>query len=115
MKRRRVIGATLLLMLGLATVTPALSADGVMADVTVRVFQFQPGALEVHGGARVTWTNQDDIPHTVTSGLPGSPDGRFDVQLAGKGASGSATFAEPGVYPYFCAKHPSMRGEVVVR
>ena len=39
----------------------------------------------------------------------------FAKMLAGKGASGGATFAEPGVYPYFCAKHPSMRGEVVVR
>ena len=115
MKRRRSIGATLLLMLGLATVTPALSADGPMAIAAIRVFQFQPGALEVRAGTRVTWTNQDDITHTVTSGLPGSPDGRFDIQLAGKGTSGSATFVNPGVYPYFCARHPSMRGEVVVR
>jgi plastocyanin len=29
--------------------------------------------------------------------------------------SGSATFTAPGVYPYFCARHQSMRGEVVVR
>ena len=44
----------------------------------IRVFQFQPGALEVRPGTRVMWTNQDDITHTVTSGVPGSPDGRFD-------------------------------------
>ena len=115
MKRRRSIVATLLLLLGLAAVTSALSADGALATAAIRVFQFQPGALEVRAGTRVAWTNQDDITHTVTSGLPGSPDGRFDVQLAGKGTSGSTTFVEPGVYPYFCAKHPSMRGEVVVR
>ena len=115
MKRRRSIETTLLLTLGLATVTPALCADGAMAVAAIRVFQFQPGALEVRPGTRVTWTNQDDITHTVTSGLPGSPDGRFDVQLAGKGTSGSATFVDSGVYPYFCAKHPSMHGEVVVR
>jgi plastocyanin len=115
MKHRGSIGAVLLLVLGLAAVTPVLSADGAMATAAVRVFQFQPGALEVRAGTRVTWTNQDDITHTVTSGQPGNPDGRFDVQLAGKGASGSASFAEPGVYPYFCARHPSMRGEVTVR
>jgi plastocyanin len=79
------------------------------------VFQFQPGALEVRAGTRVTWTNHDDITHTVTSGAPGSPDGRFDVRLAGKGMSGGTVFAERGVYPYFCARHASMRGEVVVR
>ena len=111
----RSIGAMVLLVLGLVAATAAMSAAGAMADATVRVFQFQPGALEVRAGTRVTWTNQDDITHTVTSGLPGNPDGRFDVQLAGKGASGGASFVEPGVYPYFCARHPSMRGEVVVR
>jgi plastocyanin len=115
MRHRGSIGAVLLLVLGLAAVTPVLSADGAMATAAVRIFQFQPGALEVRAGTRVTWTNQDDIAHTVTSGQPGNPDGRFDVQLAGKGANGSASFAEPGVYPYFCARHPSMRGEVVVR
>ena len=115
MKQGWSIGTMVLLVLGLAAVTPVLSADGAMATAAVRVFQFQPGALEVGAGTRVTWTNQDDITHTVTSGVPGNPDGRFDVQLAGKGASGSASFAEPGVFPYFCARHPSMHGEVVVR
>ena len=115
MKRRRSIGAMLLLVLGLGVVATAWSVDGVMADAAVRIFQFQPGTLEVRAGSRVTWTNQDDITHTVTSGRPGSPDGRFDVQLVGKGTSGAATFADPGVYPYFCARHSSMHGEVVVR
>jgi plastocyanin len=83
--------------------------------VAIRVFQFQPGGLEVRSGGRVAWINHDDITHTVTSGLPGSPDGRFDVPLDGKGASGSVAFPDPGLYPYFCTRHPSMRGEVAVR
>jgi plastocyanin len=58
---------------------------------------------------------QDEITHTVTSGVPGSPDGRFDLRLTGKGAIGSATFGSPGVYPYLCSRHQSMHGEVVVR
>ena len=115
MRRRRSIGTAVLLTLGLGAAAPASSAGGAMADATIRVFQFQPGALEVHPGTRVTWTNQDDITHTVTSGQPGSADGRFDVRLDGRGTTGGAIFAEPGVYPYFCARHPSMRGEVVVR
>ncbi len=104
---------TLVLARGLAA--PALPQGGVVASAVIRVFQFQPGALAVRLGTRVTWTNEDDIIHTVTSGLPGSPDGRFDVRLGGKGTSGSASFSEPGVYPYFCARHQSMRGEVLVR
>ena len=115
MRYRRWIGASVALGLALGVAAPALSQGGAAATAAIRVFQFQPGALEVRSGTRVTWTNQDDITHTVTSGRPGSPDGRFDVPLDGKGTTGSATFSEPGVYPYFCARHQSMRGEVVVR
>ena len=116
MSRPSWIGTVLVcgaLLLGLPAFTFPQGAAG--ASATIRVFQFQPGALAVRPGTRVTWTNQDDITHTVTSGTPGAPDGRFDVALSGKGATGGATFADPGVYAYFCARHPSMRGEVVVR
>jgi plastocyanin len=115
MRHRRLVRAGAALLLAVGVVGPALSEGGAGARVAIRVFQFQPGAVEVRAGAPVTWTNQDDITHTVTSGAPGSPDGRFDVRLAGKGASGTTTFSGPGRHPYFCARHPSMRGEVVVR
>lgn len=82
--------------------------------VTIRVFQFQPGQLDVKNGTRVTWTNQDDIEHTVTSGTPESLDGRFNSRLSGKGTTFSFTFAQPGTYSYFCNRHPSMRGHVRV-
>lgn len=39
----------------------------------------------------VTWVNQDDIDHTVTSGTPESPGGRFDATLAGKGSTAKRT------------------------
>jgi plastocyanin len=115
MSYRRWIGASVALALLLGFSASTFPQGGTAASAAIRVFQFQPGALEVRPGTRVTWTNQDDITHTVTSGMPGSPDGRFDVLLDGKGITGSATFTAPGVYPYFCARHTSMRGEVVVR
>jgi plastocyanin len=115
MRPRRLIGAGVTLVLALGVAAPALPQGRVVASAAIRVFQFQPGALAVRSGTRVTWTNEDDITHTVTSGLPGSPDGRFDVRLVGKGTNGSASFPEPGIYPYFCTRHQSMRGEVVVR
>jgi plastocyanin len=82
--------------------------------VEVRVFQFGPRQMEVEAGTRVTWTNRDDIIHTVTSGTPGSPDGRFDQPLGGQGATTTVEFKDPGVYPYYCDRHPSMRGEIRV-
>jgi manganese oxidase len=115
MRHRRVggVGAALLLALGIGG--PARSQGAPIATAAIRVFQFQPGALDVRAGTRVMWTNQDDIAHTVTSGVPGGPDGRFDLPLAGKGVTASATFSDPGAFPYFCTRHASMRGQVVVR
>jgi len=82
--------------------------------VTVRLFQFQPEEASIRAGTRVVWTNQDDIKHTVTAGLPGQPDGRFTLVLTGKGATASHLFTEPGVYRYFCERHQNMRGEIRV-
>jgi plastocyanin len=113
MTRRARLGTCTALVLALGIAGPATSQTGVTA--AIRVFQFQPGVLEVRAGSRVTWRNEDDILHTVTSGAPGNPDGRFDLQLAGKGAQGGALFADRGAYLYHCARHPAMQGEVVVR
>ena len=84
-------------------------------SVTIQTFQFRPTPLEVQAGTHVTWTNQDDILHTVTSGTPESRDHRFEAPLDGKGASSAFTFTQAGSYPYFCDRHQSMRGEIRVR
>lgn len=97
-----------LLLMGAA---PARSQQG----VTVQLFQFRPGLVEVRAGTRLTWTNQDDITHTVTSGTPEQRDGRFEVSLDGRGATGIVRLRDPGVYPYFCSRHQSMRGEIHVK
>lgn len=98
------------------------------AEVTVKLFAFEPASLEVEAGTEVTWTNEDNILHTVTSGEPGDdlgmsgsaanppkPDGLFDGQLDGKGSTFSFTFTEPGTYTYYCDVHREMHGEIVVR
>ena len=107
-----ITGGALVMLAGLAG---AQGAAAPMPAVTVQLFQFQPGELEVRTGTAVGFRNQDDILHTATSGAPGAPDGRFDVRLQGRGAAGQATLAAPGIYPYFCSRHPSMRGEIRVR
>jgi plastocyanin len=98
-----------------AIVASASGAAGTGSTVAVRLFQFRPGALEVMAGTRVVWTNDDEIRHTVTAGTPERRDGRFDLTLDGKGATGEIQFAEPGVYPYFCRRHQHMRGEIHVK
>ena len=100
----------------LAMVVAALVASAEPTPaVDIQLFQFQPGAVEVKASSTITWTNRDDIEHTVTSGDPEHRTGRFDVHLSGRGTTTTVTFSEPGVYPYFCDRHPSMRGEIRVR
>ena len=93
---------------------PPVMAEG-PGPVNIKLFQFQPGVTEVRAGTRVTWSNQDDIEHTVTSGTPEKSDNRFNARLSGKGEMFGFTFIEAGTYPYFCNRHQSMRGEVRVK
>ena len=90
-------------------------ANATSTEVTVHVFQFKPDTLDVGAGSTVTWLNRDDIGHTVTSGRPAQPDQTFDFPLDGPGTTATVTFRAPGVYPYFCARHQSMRGEIHVK
>jgi plastocyanin len=87
---------------------------------------FTPKTVHVKVGDTVTWTNHDDILHTVTSGIreyePGNSghvtathkDGMFDMQMNGKGATGKHTFTEAGTFHYFCDRHPGMEADVEV-
>jgi len=88
---------------------------GTEQSVTIQTFQFKPTPIEVPAGTRVSFTNQDDITHTITSGTPESPDGKFSHRLEGKGATATVDLTKPGVYPYFCERHRSMRGEIRVK
>ena len=73
-------------------------------------FAFTPGATRVKAGTTVTWTNRDDIPHTVDS-----TDGKFKSAALDTGDNFRFRFTEPGEYAYFCRMHPKMTGSVVVQ
>jgi plastocyanin len=79
------------------------------ADVKVDNFSFGPGTLTVPVGTTVTWTNRDDIPHTVVS-----TEGAFKSKVLDTDEKFSFTFSKAGTYPYFCSIHPKMTGKVVV-
>jgi len=84
-------------------------------SVAIQTFQFKPTPVEVPAGAKVGFVNHDDIAHTVTSGTPENPDGKFSFKLGGKDATATIELGKPGVYPYFCERHRSMRGEIRVK
>jgi plastocyanin len=60
-------------------------------------------------GTTVTWTNHDDIPHTVAA-----KDRGFKSKVIDTDESYSFTFSTPGEYSYFCSLHPHMVGTIVV-
>ena len=77
--------------------------------VTIDNFSFSPASITVPVGTTLTWTNRDDIPHTVVS-----DDKKFKSKALDTDEKFSFTFTEPGTYPYFCSIHPKMVGKVVV-
>ena len=79
------------------------------AEVKIDNFSFDPVAITVPVGTTVTWTNRDDIPHTVVS-----TDKVFKSKVLDTDDKFSFTFTKPGEYPYFCSIHPKMTGKVVV-
>lgn len=97
------------------TTTVAPAADtAVSPQIDVAQFQFQPGDLTVAAGTTVMWVNSDRIVHTVTAGAPDAASGLFDIDLDGAGSVAEFQFDEPGVYDYFCNRHPHMVGTITV-
>lgn len=80
------------------------------AEVKIDNFSFGPETLTVTAGTTVTWTNRDDIPHTVVSN-----DGVFKSKVRDTDEKFSYTFTKAGTYPYFCSVHPKMTGKIVVQ
>ena len=81
---------------------------------------YDPAALTVKKGDKITVTNKDTLPHTVTSGAgPTDPNSakQFDTSILEAGATADieTTNINPGEYPFHCAVHPYMLGKLVVQ
>jgi plastocyanin len=78
--------------------------------VSIANMAFMPATITVSHGTKITWTNNDNMTHTVTA-----DDDSFDSGNIAPGSSFSRTFAVAGTYPYHCTIHPNMLGKVVVQ
>jgi plastocyanin len=81
---------------------------------------FDPDTLTVKKGDKITVTNKDTLPHTVTSGTgPTDPNSakQFDTSIIEPAATADieTTNLTPGDYPFHCAVHPYMTGKLVVQ
>jgi plastocyanin len=86
------------------------AADAAKQQVKIDNFSFTPKTLTVPIGTTVTWTNHDDVPHTVVSTKKAFASPALDTD-----ERFSFRFAARGTYPYYCSVHPMMTGTVVVK
>jgi amicyanin len=85
---------------------PAVATD----QVSITNFTFSPPAITVKMGTTVTWTNNDEEPHTVFS----STGGMKSQVLASHQSTYTFTFTKAGTFDYNCTIHPFMHGTVTV-
>jgi plastocyanin len=105
------IAALGLLLAGSPNVT-ANTQQPATTEVKIDNFSFGPITLTVPVGATVTWTNRDDIPHTVVS----TDDPKaLKSKVLDTDEKFSFTFSKAGSYSYFCSIHPKMTGKVIVQ
>jgi plastocyanin len=105
-----VVTVLLLLFIGSLGVMANDQPSSAIVEVKIDNFSFAPQTLTVPVGATVTWTNRDDIPHTVVS-----TDGVFKSKVRDTDEKFSYNFAKAGTYSYFCSIHPKMTGKIVVQ
>jgi plastocyanin len=86
--------------------TPPVSGG---AGVSIKDFAYSPQSLTIKVGTTVTWTNKDDVTHSVTA-----DSGVFNASI-GPGETVSFTFTILGTYQYHCNPHPDMIGTIVVQ
>ena len=86
--------------------------QGVSTEVRIDNFTFDPPELTISAGTKVTWINRDDVPHTATSTAKPKI---FDSGTLDTDEKFSFVFATPGTYKYYCAVHPRMTAQIIVK
>ena len=98
-----------------------------ITDVTVEIVKgsgtkdncgskcLNPSQSKIKVGGTVTWKNQDDRPHTITSGtIQSGPDGKFNSDVIKPGESFKKKFDQAGEYKYFDIIHGWIQGKISV-
>jgi plastocyanin len=83
-----------------------------VVNVAIADFQFTPNPAKLKAGDSVTWTNNGPSSHTTTSDAPFS---LWDSGTLTPGQSYSWPFNAAGIFPYHCAIHTSMHGQIGVK
>jgi amicyanin len=119
MDRRLIIAAVVVVIIVVvAVVILALqnqpggsTGQGPTNSVNIKDFKFNPDTLTVSKGTKVTWTNNDNVQHTVTfNSGPYQSSGNLN-----QGDTFSVTFDQTGTFDYYCTIHPYMTAKIIVQ
>ena len=91
-------------------IVPAVARSDDAAQLKIDNFKFGPDKLTIVKGTEVTWTNQDDIPHSIVLMGTGVHSKALDTDN-----SFSYQFDKTGTFAYVCGLHPFMHGQIVVK
>lgn len=80
------------------------------STVTISGMAFTSASITVKAGTTVTWTNTDNMQHTVTA-----DDGSWTSGTLNYGDKFAYTFSYAGAVNYHCKFHSGMTGTVTVQ
>src|SRR6478735_7351562 len=90
--------------------TAAASSSGGSVAIKMQNIAFDPKAVTVKVGQKVTWTNDDTVDHNVTS----QSGETIKSDNFGKGGTFSFTPTKAGTIKYVCTIHPGMTATLTV-
>jgi plastocyanin len=93
--------------------TPAASSSSSGGGVAIKManIAFDPKAVTVKVGQKITWTNDDSTNHNVTA----DSGADFKSKDFGKGATFDFTADKAGTIKYECTLHPGMTATITVQ
>jgi len=97
------------ILAALVMVMPPLVTQAVVMDVSISDSSYSPQTITVQQGATIMWTNNGNMPHTVTA-----DNNSFNSGTINPGGTFSYTFNTPGTFSYHCNFHQGMNGTVIV-
>ncbi len=109
--------AALTMVVAILSVTGCLGGGGggggTGNTVSISNLAFVPATITVNAGTTITWTNNDNVLHTVTNDTGSSEV--FDSGSMSQGSHFSHTFSTVGTFHYHCTFHTFMLGTVIVQ
>jgi plastocyanin len=113
MKTKNLFSIALLIVSSAILLTACYKSNnnGSVTNNTIRMNNsaFSPSNLTVVAGSTVTWMNDDNIIHAVTTG-----DGSINSGDIAVGSSYTKTFSTAGTFNYFDSHNANMTGVLTV-